>query len=66
MKLSNGLIGLIVGIAAFAILYLMAGPAPAGASGFQAGEAMGRLAGPAIVLGVVVWAVLRYGLKRRA
>jgi hypothetical protein len=66
MKLSNGVVALAVGIAAFVVLNLMNPIAgPGGVSGFQAGEHAGRLAAPAIVLGILVWAVLKYGLKRR-
>ncbi|HJP87920.1 MAG TPA: hypothetical protein VJ850_02665 [Candidatus Limnocylindrales bacterium] len=66
MKLSNGMIGVIASIVAFVVLAALAGGSAAGASGFQAGQQFGYAAGgPAVLIGVATWAVLKYGLKRR-
>lgn len=67
MKLSNGMIGLIAGIAVFVVLAALSGGSAPGGSGFQAGEQLGYAAGgPAVLIGLATWAILKYALRRRA
>ena len=66
MTLSNGRVALIVGLVVFVLLFIATGAGTAAPSGFEAGRRVGYVFGQAVIVGLIVWAVLKYGLRRRA
>ncbi len=61
-RVSNRTIAIFVGLAVFLFSYLLQ---PGGAApGFEAGRQAGYAMGQGLIAAVIVWAILRYLLKR--
>ena len=65
MKLSNGRIAWIVVLLAFVLLVITSAAPTSATAGFEAGRRLGYVFGQALLVGLVVWAILKYGFKRR-
>lgn len=64
-RLSNRTIIIGVGLIVFIAAYLLMSGPSAGASGFQAGQRIGYIAGYALLAAAITWAVLKYVLHRK-